>query len=158
MNDEPGRTVERLTQGQIDCLMLVHQNLTSKEIAPILGISSHTVDKRIRASLRILGCENRATAARFVASQRDPAPAFRWHHTEADALVEAAVPEPFQTPARVRPKWGIRLPFATTAHPVNDMSFALRLLWIGLIACLAAFSVGMYMAGLESLARLMNVL
>ena len=156
MNDEPGKTVERLTQGQIDCLMLVHQNLTSKEIAPMLGISSHTVDQRIRASLRILGCDNRAVAARLVASQRAPAQAFNWHPTVADPLVESAVPEPVHTQASVRPKWGIRLPFATKTHPVNDMTIALRLLWIGIIACGAAFSMGMYLAGLESLARLVN--
>lgn len=69
MTDDLDKAIERLTSGQIDCLMLVQQHLTSKEIAPILGISPHTVDQRIRASLRTLGCVNRAKAAQLVASR-----------------------------------------------------------------------------------------
>ena len=48
------------------------------------------------------------------------------------------------------------LPFATRSHPRNEMSVGLRLLWIFLIATGAAFSAGMYLAGLESLARLLK--
>jgi hypothetical protein len=36
------------------------------------------------------------------------------------------------------------------------MNVGQRLLWIAAIAMAAAFSVGMYLAGLESLMRLMN--
>ena len=50
----------RLTQGQLDCLRLVDQHLSSKEIAVELGISPHTVDQRIRLALQILGVERRS--------------------------------------------------------------------------------------------------
>ena len=56
--------VARLTSGQLDCLRLVDQHLSSKEIAAQLGISPHTVDQRIRQSLQILGVERRSQAAR----------------------------------------------------------------------------------------------
>ena len=58
-----------------------------------------------------------------------------------------------QRPATWSP---LPLPFATRSHPRNEMSVGLRLLWIFLIATGAAFSAGMYLAGLESLARLLK--
>jgi hypothetical protein len=48
------------------------------------------------------------------------------------------------------------MPFATIHYPRNEMSIAHRLLWIVAIACGAAFSVSVYLAGLESLARLVR--
>ncbi len=60
--------VARLTPGQLDCLRLVDQHLSSKEIATELHISPHTVDQRIRQALQILGVERRAQAARIVAA------------------------------------------------------------------------------------------
>ena len=71
--EEPGRTynqdspVARLTEGQIECLLLVDRHYSSKEIASKLGISPHTVDQRIRGALDKLGVERRGDAARMVA-------------------------------------------------------------------------------------------
>ena len=59
--------VARLSAGQLDCLRLVDQHLSSKEIASELDISPHTVDQRIRQALQILGVERRTQAARLVA-------------------------------------------------------------------------------------------
>lgn len=148
MSDEVDTAIERLTQGQIDCLLLVHQLLSSKEIAPRLGISSHTVDQRIRSSLRILGCSSRTKAAQLVASRRKPGSVFDWHSGPAESLVESPTPP--------RPKAPLRLPFATKDYPTNELSPLARLKWIVVIACGAAFTVGVYLAGLESLARLIN--
>src|SRR6476619_6470024 len=66
--------VARLTAGQLDCLRLVDELLSSKEIAAELGISPHTVDQRIRQSLATLGVERRAQAARLVAQYSGPYP------------------------------------------------------------------------------------
>ena len=46
--------VARLSRGQLDCLLLVDQHLSSKEIAAELHISPHTVDQRIRGALQTL--------------------------------------------------------------------------------------------------------
>ena len=148
MTDEVDTAIERLTQGQIDCLMLVHQHLTSKQIAPRLGISSHTVDQRIRTSLRTLGCNNRSQAAQLVAYRRLPASMFNWHSAGAHPFVEYTM--------AARSKRAIRLPIATRSHPINNLSVPVRLFWIVAIACGAAFSMGVYLAGLESLARLLR--
>ena len=54
-----------LTEGQKDCLRLVDDLLTSKEIARKLGISPFTVDQRLDAARRKLNATSRKSAARI---------------------------------------------------------------------------------------------
>jgi DNA-binding CsgD family transcriptional regulator len=175
--DDPlaGRAA-RLSQGQLDCLRLVDQHLSSKEIAAELGISPHTVDQRIRQSLQILGVDRRAQAARIIAQysgayqrlihQAPYIPAGpRTGHQEAAASNQIrhadragrAGEAGFITEQRPASFWpSLQLPFATRSNPRNEMSVGQRLFWIVAIAIGAAFSAGMYLAGLESLARLVR--
>jgi len=176
-NDDPmALRVARLTAGQLDCLRLVDQHLSSKEIAGQLHISPHTVDQRIRQALQILGVERRTHAARIVARYKGPYQRLihQSPYIEADAPTgqpEAAVSYQIrhadragevggagflteQRPASFRPP--LQLPFATRSNPRNEMSVGQRLFWIAAIAIGAAFSAGMYLAGLESLARLLK--
>jgi DNA-binding CsgD family transcriptional regulator len=167
--------VAKLTQGQLDCLLLVDQHLSSKEIAAELKISPHTVDQRIRVALQSLGVDRRTHAARIVARHHEPyqrlihqspyiegplAPelsdgAVSHQIRHADRAGEAGNPD-LNTEQRPATWSSLPLPFATRSHPRNEMSVGLRLLWIFLIATGAAFSAGMYLAGLESLARLLK--
>jgi DNA-binding CsgD family transcriptional regulator len=168
--------VARLSQGQLDCLRLVDAHLSSKEIATELDISPHTVDQRIRGALQILGVERRSQAARLVAALEDPYQ--RLIHQPP--YIEPKVPADHQDPTtsiQIRhagragevgkpglitelrsgfSRSSLQLPFATRSNPRNEMSVGLRLLWIVLIATGAAFSAGMYLAGLESLSRLLQ--
>jgi DNA-binding CsgD family transcriptional regulator len=168
--------VARLSQGQLDCLLLVDQHLNSKEIAVELGISPHTVDQRIRQALQILGVERRTQATRIVARYRDPYQRLihQSPHIEPNARgaePEAAVSHQIrhadrageageagflteQRPASFRSS--LQPPFATRSNPRNEMSVGQRLFWIAAIAIGSAFSAGMYLAGLESLARLLK--
>ena len=172
--------VARLSQGQIDCLLLVDQHHSSKEIAVRLGISPHTVDQRIRGALDKLGVDRRGEAARIVAaciSSQDEAYQRLIHqspHIDAisgSAHQQGAVGHQIRHAGRAgeagppgiiteqRPEgFGspLQLPFATRSHPSNEMGVGLRLLWIVLIAIGATFSAGMYLAGLESLSRMMS--
>jgi len=59
--------LDRLNDGQRDCLRLVLAHLNSKEIARELGVSPHTVDQRLRIAMRILGAQSRFEAARIFA-------------------------------------------------------------------------------------------
>lgn len=168
--------VSRLTPGQLDCLRLVSQHLSSKEIAIELGISSHTVDQRIRGALHILGVERRSQAARLVtqelgpyqrlihqsphieappnSDQFDAAVGFQIRH--ADRAGEASG-SGFNTEQKPGFNWSsLPLPFATRSHPRNELSVGQRLLWIVLIAIGSMFAAGMYLAGLESLSRMMG--
>ena len=170
--------VARLTNGQLDCLRLVDQLLSSKEIATELHISPHTVDQRIRQALQILGVERRAQAARIVASagaygesyQRlihqspyiepgtnsaHPDAAVGNQIRHADRAGEAGRAG-FKTEQRPASWSSLQPPFATRSNPRNEMSVGQRLFWIAAIAIGAAFSAGMYLAGLESLSRLLK--
>lgn len=177
---DPESPVARLSQGQIECLLLVDRHHSSKEIAVQLGISPHTVDQRIRGALEKLGVERRGEAARLVAdavSADNPAyqrlihqsphidPHVVTGHQEgtvrtqirhADRAGEASPPGNLteQSPAGFGSP--LQLPFATRSHPSNEMSVGLRLVWIVLIAMGATFSAGMYLAGLESLSRMIS--
>ena len=174
-SDEVAARVARLSAGQLDCLRLVDQHLSSKEIAAELGISPHTVDQRIRQSLQILGVERRTQAARLVA--RHSGPYQRLIHqsphipgTPKSDHSEAAVSQQirhagraggvggpgFKTEQRPASRPLLQPPFATRSNPRNEMSVGQRLFWIVVIAIGAAFSAGMYLAGLESLARMLN--
>ncbi len=168
--------VARLTAGQLDCLRLVDQHLSSKEIAAELGISPHTVDQRIRQSLQILNVETRKQAARIVAYRSGPyqrlihqspyierevgsgqsgaAVSHQIRHADRAGEAGEAGFLSEQRPASFWPS--LQPPFATRSNPRNEMSVGQRLFWIAAIAIGAAFSAGMYLAGLESLARLVK--
>jgi len=176
MSDEMMERVARLTPGQLDCLRLVDQLFSSKEIAAELKISPHTVDQRIRQALAILGVERRAHAARIVARYKGPYQ--RLIHqppyivsNDGPGHPEAAVSNQirhadrageagsagFLTEQRPASVWSpLQPPFATRSNPRNEMSVGQRLFWIVAIAIGAAFSAGMYLAGLESLSRLLK--
>ena len=145
LRDDAGQ--KRLTRGQIDCLILVRQNLTSKQIAPILGISPHTVDQRVRQALHLLNVDNRSQAARVIARDLPDLP---WHWPEGltqDRVKQllTAAEDALQTP----------LPIATEIRPVNNLSTGQRLLWILAIGLGAALGMCVYLAGLKSLGRLL---
>jgi DNA-binding CsgD family transcriptional regulator len=168
--------VARLTAGQLDCLLLVDQHLNSKEIAAELHISPHTVDQRIRQALAILGVERRAQAARIVAQKKGPYQRLIHQSPYIPANEQTGHPEAavshqirhadragetggagFLTEQRPASPWSsLQPPYATRSNPRNEMSVGQRLFWIATIAIGAAFSAGMYLAGLESLARLIN--
>lgn len=61
---QPDR-INKLSDGQRDCLRLVAENRSSKEIARILAISPHTVDQRLKKATAILAVESRFEAARM---------------------------------------------------------------------------------------------
>lgn len=63
LSEVGGPEVGRLSDGQKECLRLVIAHKTSKEIARQLGISSHTVDQRLRYAIRTLGARTRMQAA-----------------------------------------------------------------------------------------------
>jgi DNA-binding CsgD family transcriptional regulator len=174
--DIVAQRVARLTPGQLDCLRLVDQLLSSKEIATELQISPHTVDQRIRQALATLGVERRNQAARIVAQYRGPHQRLIHQSPYIETAPQNGHPEAavgiqirhadrageaggagFLTEQRPASFWpSLQLPVTTRSNPRNEMSVGQRLFWIAAIAIGAAFSAGMYLAGLESLARLLK--
>ena len=180
LSESIAERIGRLTDGQRQCLALVDQHLSSKEIALRLGISPHTVDQRIRLALHILGVERRGEAARLVGAAAAAAGTPYQRLIDQPPYIDAAaVPghelgtvshqirhadraggtssSGIDTEQRPAGGWSsLPMPFATRSHPRNEMSVGFRLLWIVLIAIGAAFSAGMYLAGLESLTRMIS--
>jgi DNA-binding CsgD family transcriptional regulator len=78
----------RLSRGQIEVLRLVNRHLSSKEIAAELGISSHTVDQRVRGAIKTLGVSRRSEAARMID-----------RYTQATGDAPDAPPQPPSAPA-----------------------------------------------------------
>jgi len=68
------QTLPALSEGEKQCLRLVSQGYNSKEIARQLHISEHTVDQRVRTSLRKFGVPSRKEAARLFVSVEQPQP------------------------------------------------------------------------------------
>ena len=177
---DPASPVARLSDGQIECLLLVDQHHNSKEIAARLGISPHTVDQRIRGALEKLGVVRRGEAARLVVAALPHADATYQRLIHQSPHIDGTPPTGQQegtvrTSIRHADRAGeanpaghlteqspvgigspLQLPFATRSYPSNEMSVGLRLLWIVLIAMGATFSAGMYLAGLESLSRMIS--
>ncbi|WP_265564543.1 response regulator transcription factor [Sphingomicrobium arenosum] len=174
--------LSRLSDGQRECLRLVAAHHNSKEIAAKLDISPHTVDQRIRIALQTLGVSRRQEAARLLAEhearpgedpyqrlirqsphipeppatpQSEAAIGNQIRHVDragSSGEVSRSNTEQDRSPSR----FSLPLPFATRQQPRNEMGIGMRLLWIVLIAMGATFAAGMYMAGLESLARFLS--
>jgi len=60
--------IVRLTDKEREALRLVQQHLTSKEIAPLLGIRRDAVDARLKSATRKLGVSDRGKAAMLLAA------------------------------------------------------------------------------------------
>lgn len=173
--------IEKLTEGQRDCLRRVLQHMTSKDIARELGVSPHTVDQRLRVAARKLGVSSRVEAARLLAQYEglsseiyqpaayqssavappDPAGSVEGG-TAGD---ERTVEHEFGEHVRERqltyqafvpePHKTITLPFPTHAGEENRLGVWQRVGWIAAIAVGSALSFGAILSGLDALASLL---
>jgi DNA-binding CsgD family transcriptional regulator len=162
--------IARLTAGQRACLRLVHERLTSKDIARELAISPHTVDQRLRQAIEILGVSSRVEAARAFAAQEsdayqsliyqtpyiadDAGPAPLPLSDTGDRWREAATVEEMQAPylafAASQPTSFIpSLPVRRGAR--NDLTIMQRLGWAAAVAVATALSAGVFLSGIEAL-------
>lgn len=83
--------IARLTEQQRVCLRMVYSHLTSKEIAPRLGIEPNSVDQHIKAAMRTLGVSDRRTAALILAEHENRLATVELRETQAPF---AAFPPP----------------------------------------------------------------
>ncbi len=137
--------LDRLTEQQRACLRMVYRHMTSKEIAPRLGIEPGSVDQHIKAAMRVLGVGERRTAARMLAEYEGtaaPGEELAMREEQADFEAEPMTPSrKFQPPL---PIWG--------GKP-SDLGPLRRLAWIFAIMLMIALSFGVFLAGLEALSR-----
>jgi DNA-binding CsgD family transcriptional regulator len=169
------KRIARLTEQQRACLRYVYAHLTSKEIAPILGIAPGSVDQHIKAAMRILDVEDRRTAAKVLAEYegREDSPALTYPH-----LNPASSPDPYNFVPPIVSGWqphesaggSMReeQAFFRVATPVGsptfqlpigsskpgDLNWVTRLVWIVAIAIGVALAFGALVSAVEALSRL----
>ena len=101
-----------------------------------MGVSSHTVDERIRTAIRKLGVDSRTKAAILVAETLDPNTYQPLSYQPSVIGFERDFDHPLspqQEDWQATPMW-LRPPFPTKRRPHNTDSFGERLLWPVLIA------------------------
>src|ERR1700752_5180621 len=105
---DPDR-LDRLTEQQRVCLRHVYAHMTSKEIAPLLGIAPNSVDQHIKAAMRTLAVPDRRAAARMLAEyeglERAP-PGLAMHEGQEDLAAGPATV--WQEPLLPLPLEGLR--------------------------------------------------
>jgi DNA-binding CsgD family transcriptional regulator len=125
--------VGALTPQERQCLRLVAQNRSSKEIAVELGISKASVDTYCNRARAKLGAANRRAAARLVA--------------ESDPAAAPATP-PAPPPAPAAPTVHISL-----LPPLDRLGLWKRLVLILAGASMLALAFGMLLTGMGTLDR-----
>lgn len=167
--------IARLTEQQRTCLRFVYAHLTSKEIAPLMGIEPGSVDQHIKAAMKTLGVGGRKTAARILAdyeARQDIQPLVYQPPDIASAPDPVTFGPPIesgwqpsglsggamreqQASFRVATSGGaptLPLPIGTTRP--GDLNWVTRLAWIAAIAIGVALAFGALVSAIEALGRL----
>jgi DNA-binding CsgD family transcriptional regulator len=169
------KRIAKLTEQQRACLRHVYAHLTSKEIAPIMGIEPGSVDQHIKAAMKTLGVGDRRTAARIFAEYegRDDSPAVAYPPLQQDGPQDSYnfVPpivsgwQPHESAgASMREEqafFRVATPTGTPTFPLpigsskpGDLNWAARLAWIAAIAIGVALAFGALVSAIEALGRL----
>ena len=140
--------VARLTEKQRACLRLVYAHMSSKEIAPQLGIEPGSVDQHIKAAMRILDVGDRRAAARMLAEHE------KYEASSASAGVRMQEPAiPYEAAA---PRLEPFLPLPLEGLRPTHVGWLKRLGWIAGIAIGIAIAFAALMAAAEVLTRLLS--
>ena len=165
---------DRVTEPQRECLRLVLTRRNSKEIALALGISSHTVDKRLERAIATLGATSRFDAARILSEHEAQSvtaaapvagvePAYEPFVYQSPDIVPAAGSDMVGASEELAQRGGSRdakaawLPIRPKGGRYNTLSMGRRLAWIGLIPVALAVAVGMLGFGLSVAGKLFKL-
>jgi DNA-binding CsgD family transcriptional regulator len=169
------KRIARLTEQQRACLRYVYAHLTSKEIAPMLGIEPGSVDQHIKAAMKTLDVPDRRTAARvfneYETSEDVPPLVYQPLSPDSPASTYNFVPpivsgwQPSESAGgsmreeqaffRVATPTGtptFQLPLGSSKP--GDLNWVARLAWIAVIAIGVALAFGALVSAIEALSRL----
>src|SRR3546814_14706321 len=133
---DPDTYLSLLSAAQIETLRHVFEHKNSKEIARIMGVSPHTVDERVRRSLKKLNTSNRIEAAKLLASNGvfdrvTPYHALRYQLADLGGDPPVADADTARPPRRGG--FDLGFPSPTSSHPTNRPGWMERVFWPFLI-------------------------
>ena len=132
--------ITELSDVQKQCLRLAAGGRSSKEIAPLVGLTHRTVDQYLHRALQTLGATNRRDAARMLVEIESAIPFKEFQLKPSDvAKAEIAGTSEAPTEQAQRPAGLLGLP--PIGGPPNDLNRVQRLVAIGKIALLLMICV-----------------
>jgi DNA-binding CsgD family transcriptional regulator len=151
-DDKAQAPFERLSPRMRDCLRLVYDRKTTKQIAVLLGLSQGTVDGYVAEAVRLLGARNRVDAAERLHGHENtpcnPAP-----QSPRVAPIDEIGGRPegsSETPRR------LPLPIRLQGATDNDLTVLQRIAWIFIIAFGLAIGFGAVASGLHVVSDLVR--
>jgi DNA-binding CsgD family transcriptional regulator len=136
----------QLSEGQKNCLRLVAQGMSSKEIAKQTGLTPQTVDTYLKASLPRLGASNRREAARLFlaweAAKNGDAP--------SESLVSTDEQRAESDGSTTR-KWSDLIKLPPIGGVVNELGWAqktVQALQVAVVAAATIIALTLAMAGI----------
>lgn len=137
-----------LTDGQKECLRLLHARWSVKDIARHIDRSPVTVHQRLTAARQHLGVSRSLEAARLLFEYEDGA----YDPVIYDPVI-VGEPQPSEA-SPVDRTVGFPLPFPTPGRPLNDLTLAGKLLYSLVLSALIALIFGGSIAALSGLSEL----
>lgn len=144
--------VDQLSPRQRDCLRLVYQRKTTKEIAQALGIMPGTVATYCTEAIAILGARNRRHAAELLHAH-EGTPSEMWPPSEG--LPRADPAEPAVVTERAGLWWGALSVMNRDAD--NDLGIIARLIWIFGLAIALAIGFGALASAVRTIGDIVTV-
>ena len=133
--------LDQLTPRERDCLRLVAEGRSSKEIALALELSPFTVDEYVRSAVQKLGAANRREAARIlVAGEAGLTPEELGDEPQSVASPADSAPAIPPVRSEEAPRW--RFPLLRNGRQFNDLRWATRFAGIvlGAVGIIVLFS------------------
>ena len=138
--------INRLTRSQREALRLYHERYKLKAIAEMMdGISPNTVGSYLTEAVAVLDAPGRPAAATMLAEWEATHPESRGRFSAGDLPLPVPINllAPQGTPpAPPNRPWQAMLPFRTSKGAPSDLSPAVRLTWIFVLAIALAVGFG----------------
>ena len=159
VHGDPDNYISLLSVAQIETLRHVYEHKNSKQIARLMNVSPHTVDERVRRSLKKLNASNRIEAARILAVHGvfDHVTPYQPLTYQLIDLGDApAAPDAEPGRSSLRRLFDIGSPFPTASQPANRHGLMERIIWPILIAFATILAFSALYSILVGLGRVMT--
>lgn len=153
---DPDNYISLLSAAQIETLRHVYEHKNSKQIARIMDVSPHTVDERVRRSLKKLGVSNRIEAARILAIHGvfdQVTPYQPLTYQLIDLGDDGPADDAGAGRSSLRRLFDIGSPFPTASQPANRHGLMERIIWPIMIAFATILAFSALYSILVSLGR-----